>query len=72
MDPITATHLVQDRTQDLQRIADQVRQERSLRSKSTAAAAASPPALVRAAERRRAPAAAPATTAGCDLTEPAA
>ena len=32
MDPITVTHLVQDRTHDLQRIAEQVRQERSLRS----------------------------------------
>lgn len=73
MDPITATHLVQDRTQDLQRIADQVRQERLLRSTSARAAAeAAAPAPVRAAEPRLAPAPAPANAAGCDLAEPAA
>ena len=36
MDPITVTHLVQDRTIELQRTADQVRQERALRSTSSA------------------------------------
>jgi hypothetical protein len=35
MDPITVTHLVQDRTTDLQRTADQLRQERALRSAPT-------------------------------------
>jgi hypothetical protein len=32
MDPITTSHLVQDRTDALQRTADQLRQERALRS----------------------------------------
>lgn len=70
MDPITVTHLVQDRTQDLQRIADQVRQERSLRAASEAAT----PAPARLPEPRRAPAPtpAPANAVGCDLAEPAA
>ena len=73
MDPITVTHLVQDRTQDLQRIADQIRQERSLRSTSTATEAeATPPTPVRAIEPRRELASAPANAAGCDLAEPAA
>ena len=74
MDPITVTRLVQDRTNDLQRIADQVRQERSLRSRSTAVAEATSPAPARLTDVRRAPAAAPdpANAAGCDLAEPAA
>jgi hypothetical protein len=75
MDPITATRLVEDRTQDLRRLADQVRQERSLRSPSTVAAAeATPPAPAQITEARRAPAAAPApaNAGGCDLAEPAA
>jgi hypothetical protein len=79
MDPIFVTHLVQDRTQGLQRIADQVRQERSLRSTSAAAPVApeaTSPTRVRATDPRRAPAPAPASTAtiaaGCDLAEPAA
>jgi hypothetical protein len=72
MDPITVTHLVQDRTQDLQRIADQVRQERSLRATRTAAAAeTTPPASARPAEPRRVPAPNPARAAGCAPAEPA-
>lgn len=71
MDPITVTHLVQDRTQDLQRIADQVRQERKLRSTSTAAAEATPPASARPTEPRRVPAPNPARAAGCAPAEPA-
>ena len=84
MDPITVTRLVQDRTQDLQRIADQVRQERALRSTAAAAAEATPPVPARAAEPRlapvpvqaskprQAPAPALANDARCDLAEPAA
>jgi hypothetical protein len=73
MDPITVTNLVQDRTQDLQRLADQVRQERSLRSTAVAATAeATPPAPARPAEPRRAPAPAPERVASCDVAEPAA
>ena len=70
MDPITVTHLVQDRTNDLQRIADQVRQERSLRATPPAGADA---ALARPAEVRRAPARAsvPAKAGGCSPAEPA-
>jgi uncharacterized protein YkwD len=70
MDPITVTHVVQDRTQNLQRIADQVRQERSLRSTPPVEADA---ALARLAEARRAPAPAPGPTEGrgCAPAEPA-
>ena len=65
MDPITVTHLVQDRTQDLQRIADQVRQERALRSSppSEPAASATRPA---ASRRSTSPEA-----GGCAPAEPA-
>jgi hypothetical protein len=66
MDPITVTHLVQDRTQDLQRIADQVRQERSLRSTPQTEATAS---HVRPTESRRSPA--PGTSGACAPVEPA-
>ena len=71
MDPITVTHLVQDRTQDLQQIAEQVRQERSLRS--TAATEATPPADARATEARRSPTprSAPTKSGGCAPAEPA-
>ncbi len=88
MDPITASHLVKDRTQDLQRIAEQVRQERALRptsaaaleaspsssavATSTAPAEAAPQTMNRLAEAPRASSATPATAAGCDLAEPAA
>ena len=79
MDPITVTHLVQDRTQDLQRIADQVRQERSLRSTahaeataSTAAAEATPPSPIRTTEPRREPAHTPARPAEQRLAPAAA
>jgi hypothetical protein len=70
MDPITVTHVVQDRTQDLQQIADQVRQERSLRSTPPVEADA---ALARPAEARRAPApaSAPTEARGCVPAEPA-
>ena len=51
MDRISVSHLVQDRTDELRRTADQVRQERSLRAKLAAAAAAVPSAQpVRPAE----------------------
>lgn len=66
MDQITVARLVQDRTQDLQRTADQVRQERSLRSTARAAAATS--ASARPAEAR--PQAA-ARLGGCAPAEPA-
>jgi hypothetical protein len=39
MDPITTSHLVQDRTDALQRTADQLRQERALRAAPSTAAA---------------------------------
>ncbi len=64
MDPITVTKLVSDRTDDLQRIADQVRQERALRSTTTSRAVA-PPA--RPAESRRSP----ASARDCAPAEPA-
>ena len=72
MDPITVSHLVQDRTQDLQRIADQVRQERSLRSDDRPAASTAghpspdPPKPVAA------PAASGRRSGGCAPAEPAA
>jgi hypothetical protein len=68
MDPITVTHLVQDRTQDLQRIADQVRQERALRSTPPAAAPSSP---TRPAEARRSPAPTSTKAGACVPAEPA-
>ena len=40
MDPISVSHLVKDRTDDLRRTADQVRLERSLRPKQAPVAAA--------------------------------
>jgi hypothetical protein len=65
MDPITTTHLVQDRTEDLQRIADQVRQERSMRSTPPAAAIAEATASpARPIEAPRSAAAAARTNAG--------
>ena len=66
MDPITVTNLVQDRTQDLQRIADQVRQERALRSTPQTESTAS---HVRPTESRRSPA--PGKAGGCAPAEPA-
>jgi hypothetical protein len=70
MDPIAVTHAVQDRTQDLQRIAAEVRQERSLRPKPPAHADT---ALARPTEARRAPAPAsvPTKARGCAPAEPA-
>ena len=78
MDRISVSHLVQDRTDELRRTADQVRQERSLRAKLAAAAAAVPSAQpvrpgeavpgVQAAEARPSP----ATAAGCTSAEHAA
>jgi hypothetical protein len=70
MDPITVTHVVQDRTQDLQRIGDQVRQERSLHSTLPAE---TDPAIARPAEARRgpAPASVPTEARGCAPAEPA-
>ena len=67
MDPITVTHLVQDRTQDLQRIAEQVRQERSLRSTPQPEATASD---IRPTEPRRSPAS--GKSGACAPVEPAA
>ena len=67
MDPITVTHLVQDRTEDLQRTADQVRRERTLRSTVAAVVAATP---TRATDARRSPA--PSRANGCAPAEPAA
>jgi hypothetical protein len=77
MDPITFTHLVQDRTTDLQRTADQVRQERVLRlTPSARAVAVAGP--VRPAVETAAHATGPATArpspskaGGCAPAEPA-
>ena len=68
MDPITATHLVQDRTQDLRRIADQVRRERALRPTPPAEATSSP---TRSAEDRRSAAPTSTKAGGCVPAEPA-
>ena len=64
MDPITVTKLVSDRTQDLQRTADQVRQERALRTTRTADAVnpSTRPAEVRGS---------PAKAGRCAPAEPA-
>jgi hypothetical protein len=72
MDPITTTHLVQDRTEDLQRIADQVRQERSMRSTPPAAAVAEATASpARPIEAPRSAAATRTNAGGCAPAEPA-
>jgi hypothetical protein len=79
MDHITVTQLVQDRTTDLRRTADQVRQERVLRS--TPSAEVVPVAVVpptrppaSAAAHATGPALAPSSPAkagGCAPPEPA-
>jgi hypothetical protein len=71
MDPITVTQLVHDRTFDLQRTADGLRQERVLRpgpvqTGSSIAESGSSPAA-RPAELRRSP----AKAGGCSPAEPA-
>jgi hypothetical protein len=72
MDPITTTHLVQDRTEDLRRIADQVRQERSMRSTPPAAAVAEATASpARPIEAPRSAAAARTNAGGSAPAEPA-
>jgi len=77
MDPITVTHLVQDRTIELQRTADQVRQERALRSTSSADAIAIARALRPAAEAASHPTGpakaqpSSARAGGCAPAEPA-
>jgi hypothetical protein len=56
MDPISTSHLVQDRTAALQQTADQIRQERALRSApstTTAEAAAVPVSRARPANPTR-------------------
>jgi hypothetical protein len=68
MDPITVTHLVQDRTDDLRRIADQVRQERALRSTPPEAVTSSP---TRRAQPRRSPTPTSTKAGGCAPAEPA-
>lgn len=65
MDPITVSQLVHDRTVDLQRTADALRQERALRRAPSAETAAPPSA--RAVEVRRSPTKAD----GCSPAEPA-
>ena len=71
MDPISTTHLVQDRTAALQRTADELRLERRLRSTPVAPTpAVSTPSTARArpADTRRAP----AKSRDCAPAEPAA
>ena len=79
MDPISTTHLVQDRTAALQRTADELRLERRLRSTpavstpsvstpSTAEVVALSTARARPADSRRAP----AKSRDCAPAEPAA
>jgi hypothetical protein len=73
MDPITESRLVPDRTRDLQRTADQVRLERTLRPTSTGLPEAPEPATAVAPRSRgveRAHATGP-TTARCAPGEPA-
>ena len=66
MDQITVTKLVSDRTDDLRRTAEQVRQERALRSTTTSRSEAV--ALPRRpAEERRSP----ASARDCAPAEPA-
>ena len=79
MDPITVTHLVQDRTDELQRTADQLRRERALRPTRTVAAVAStaprgaaPASPALRPERRPDARPMPATTDGCTPARPAA
>jgi hypothetical protein len=81
MDPISISHLVQDRTDELQRTADQVRRESSLRSKLGAAAVPSAqPARPVEAVGRVAPASvqptearpSPGKAAGCTSAQHAA
>lgn len=67
MFPINTTRLVRDRTDDLQRTADQVRQERALRSAPDAPGRA--PMHAQPAEERRRNA---STASGCTPVEPAA
>jgi hypothetical protein len=58
MDPISSSHLVQDRTDALQRTADQIRRERTLRTTppaSTAEAVAMPVPRARPADPVREP-----------------
>lgn len=74
MDPITESRLVPDRTRDLQRTADQVRLERTLRPASTGLPEAPEPATAvaprtRGLDRARTTG---ATAAQCAPGEPAA
>ena len=75
MDPITVTQLVHDRTLDLQRTADQLRQERALRSTAAAQAVAGPTrSAAGAAAHPAGPAKArpsPTKAGGCAPAEPA-
>ena len=66
MDPITTASLIHDRTQELQRTADQLRQGRALRSTSPAETSAPPDAPT---EAGRSPALSKAGT--CAPAEPA-
>jgi len=77
MDPITVSHLVQDRTMELQRTADQVRQERALRSTPSAGAVVGVRPTRPAAEAAAHPTGparvrpSPAKAGGCAPAEPA-
>jgi hypothetical protein len=53
MDPITVTNLVQDRTHELRRTAEQLRQERALRTTRSADAVASTESAGSTAVQRR-------------------
>ena len=70
MDPITTTRLVRDRTQDLQQVADQIRQERALRSGPPADVAATSTGPAEA-HREPAPASMSTKVGGCAPAEPA-
>jgi hypothetical protein len=72
MDPITTSHLVQDRTAALQRIADQVRQERALRSTPTPTASVAAVAMTVARARPADPQPAPSKATDCATAERAA
>ena len=66
MDPITVSQLVHDRTLDLKRTADGLRQERALRPPLAAESGASPAATGPAEFRRST-----AKAGGCSPAEPA-
>ena len=71
MDPITTASLIHDRTQELQRTADQVRQERTLRSNAIVPVAVVEATAVGAPARPDEPQRSPAMAGSCSPAEPA-